>query len=125
MLEDEGIIVTTTAALDIEKILANTDVEKLKPLSKLKYQIAPLLCRNKEDQDKVYKVFEKLDAKAQTEYFKQEKPPVAGPDSGDIKRKTGWQKLLSSWYIKRIIAPASIVLCLLLLVYFFKGRILN
>ena len=124
MLEDEGITVTTAAALDIEKILANTNVENLKQLSELKYQITPLLCRNKEDQDKTHKIFEKLDAKAAVEYKEHEE------ESGEqiiIKKeiKSNWEKFKSPWYLKKIITPAVIVLILLVLGYFFRDTIFN
>ena len=87
MLEDEGIVVTAAGAVNIEKILVNTDVETLQQLSELKYLIAPLLCRNKEDQDKVYKIFDKLDAKAAVEYKEQEEE-----SHGQINIETGSKK---------------------------------
>ena len=119
MLEDEGIVVTAAGAVNIEKILVNTDVETLQQLSELKYLIAPLLCRNKEDQDKVYKIFDKLDAKAAVEYKEQEEE-----SHGQINIETGskkkWKKIKSRRYLKKVIVPAAIVLALLLNGYFFR-----
>lgn len=113
MLEDEGIVITTAAAVDIEKILANTDLDKLEKISDLKYSLAPLLCRNKEDQDKVYKVFDKLDEKIGEVYIS---PGIKNDDEilvkpVPVKPVDTPQK---KWYLKKLATPALIILGLLL-----------
>lgn len=60
LLENEGIVISTPTAINIQKILANTPI-KDQTFAKLKYKIAPILCRNKEDQDKIYKIFDDFD----------------------------------------------------------------
>ena len=57
LLEKEGIVINTPTAIDIQKILANTSSDELS-FSKLKYKIAPILCRNKEEQEKIYQIFD-------------------------------------------------------------------
>ena len=60
LLEKEGIVINTPTAIDIQRILANTSI-KDQTFGKLKYKIAPILCRNKEDQVKIYQIFDDLD----------------------------------------------------------------
>ena len=50
--------ISTTAILDIQKVLANLDEEEIKDYKKLKYFLSPIICRNKEDQEKFSKVFD-------------------------------------------------------------------
>jgi hypothetical protein len=69
MLENEQIVVTTAAAIDLERVLLHTNTEELPSLSELKYLVAPVVCRNKEDQETVYKILEKLDAKIKDDYI--------------------------------------------------------
>jgi CheY-like chemotaxis protein len=59
LLESEGIRMNPRAAIDLYNVLARTDLEKFDTLSKLKYRIAPVLCRNKEEQEDLYAILEK------------------------------------------------------------------
>ncbi len=117
LLKDEGINITAVTAIDMEKILAKTDIEKLQRLSALKYTISPLICRNKEDQDVVYKVFDKLDAKVAEEYTV---PGVEDADEADIEKKIKQklQKLKSPYYLKKVLFPIAIIAVVLLAFYF-------
>lgn len=116
LLKEEGINITTVTAIDIEKILAKTDIEKLQRLSALKYTISPLICRNKEDQDLVYKVFDKLDAKVAEEYIA---PVEEDGDGADSKKeiKPEWQKLQSPYYFKKILFPIAVIAVVVLAFY--------
>lgn len=123
MLEAEGIVISIAAAVDIEKILANSDIEKLKKISELKYVLSPLLCRNKEDQEKVYKLFDKLDTKVAEEYKKRIEETVASTIV-EKNRNINWKKFITPWYFKRVILPAALILLVLLLVYLFRDKLL-
>ncbi len=122
MLADEGMVMSTAAAVDVEKILANTDVEKLKKFSELKYLLGPLLCRNKEEQDKVYIIFDKLDAKAADEYKELIKNAGTTIPNERIPPKW-WENITSKWMLQNIVTPAAIVLALVPLVWFFWDKI--
>ena len=124
LLKEEGINITTVTAIDIEKILAKTDIEKLQRLSALKYTISPLICRNKEDQELVYKVFDKLDAKVAEEYIA---PVVEDRDGADIKKeiRQEWQKLKSPYYFKKILFPVAIIAIVLLAFYFLWNKYIS
>jgi hypothetical protein len=50
--------ISTTAILDIQKVLANLDEEEIKDYRKLKYLLSPIICRNKEDQEKFSQTFD-------------------------------------------------------------------
>ncbi len=67
MLHDEGIDVNTAAALNIEKVLFHTDLTVYDTFSKLKYRIVPIIGRNNEEQDILYKIFDRLDEKIKKE----------------------------------------------------------
>jgi CheY-like chemotaxis protein len=62
LLEEEGISISTPTAIDIQKILANISPED-QSFDRLKYKIAPVLCRNKEDQEKIYQIFDGFEEK--------------------------------------------------------------
>ena len=57
MLKEEGIVVSTATMLDIDKILVNIDSSFYPPFDKLKYLLTPLISRNKEEQEIIYKIF--------------------------------------------------------------------
>ncbi|MCW3110046.1 MAG: hypothetical protein JWQ09_4552 [Segetibacter sp.] len=80
MLHDEGIEVNTAAAFNIEKVLFHTNLEVYNTFSKLKFRIVPILSRNKEEQDIIYKIFEKLDEKVKTESINIKPPDTKEPD---------------------------------------------
>ncbi|MEP7107627.1 MAG: hypothetical protein ABI760_06580 [Ferruginibacter sp.] len=122
MFAVEGILITTAAAVDIEKILANTDLEKLQNLSELKYLLSPLLCRNKEDQDKAYKIFDTLDAKLALEYENQADSPEGPQYSEGIIKENGG-RIKFPGYLRKAIVPAGLILSVLLLIYFFWNNI--
>jgi len=132
MLEDEGIIISTATAIDIEKILAKTNVEDLKQFSSLKYLLSPLICRNKEDQEALHKIFGKLDAKAAEFYGKQilrthglvdsNIEPVVKPDIGTTIRNN-WEKIKSPWTLKKILLPVAAVIAVLLILYLFREKL--
>lgn len=130
MLEDEGIIISTATAVDIEKILANIDLENLKQFSDLKYLLSPLICRNKEDQEALHKIFGKLDAKAASFYKEHIKEPdrfefVDTKPKTDTKTavKENWDKIKSPWALRNIFLPVSAILAAILLVYLFWEKI--
>jgi hypothetical protein len=122
MLEDEGIEITTGTAINIEKILVKTDVEKLQKLSDLKYKLTPLISRNKEEQAAVYKIFDKLDKKAAEEYKPHEE--VEGETIIEKGIRKGWKKITSPWYLKKVMLPSALLLLLILAGYFLKDYIM-
>ena len=116
MLENERIVVTTAASIDLEKILLNTNIENLKSLSELKYLVAPLISRNKEDQETVYKILDKLDTKIKEDYVIPDIPnsPV---DSEEEKEKQGkipfWRLKESVMLIAGILGAGLIIFIIL------------
>lgn len=126
MLEDEGISINPTSAVDIEKILAITDIEQLQHLSELKYKLCPLICRNKEEQAAAYKIFDKLDAKIAEEYKERLEDPAVQliPEKKvSEKIKKTWKKLASPWYLKNVLTPACMIFGVLVLLYLFRNSI--
>src|SRR5690349_15476698 len=81
LLEREGITVNTAAAINIEKVLYQTDLREFDTLSKLKYRVVPIISRNKEEQELLYKVFDRLDHAVERE----KAAVVATPLEEDVK----------------------------------------
>ncbi len=79
LLSEEGIDVNTSAALNIEKVLLNTDLTVYNTFSKLKYRIVPILGRNKEEQDIIYKLFDGKDEKLKYEESHIQPPDTKAP----------------------------------------------
>jgi len=77
ILQEEGIEITTATAIDMEKVLARVNLQEGQSLAGLKYLLSPLICRNKEDQELVHKVFDKLEGVLEKEY--KPTPLPAGP----------------------------------------------
>jgi hypothetical protein len=65
--------ISTTAILDIQKVLANLDEEEIKDYRKLKYFLSPIICRNKEDQEKFSQVFDQYVTIIEGETKKQDR----------------------------------------------------
>jgi acyl carrier protein len=57
MLRREGYEVGTSAMLDLQRIVANINEEDVQSPGDLKYLLGPIICRNKEEQQKFYKLF--------------------------------------------------------------------
>lgn len=62
ILRGEGFEISNRTILDVQKILANLDDVAKKDTANLKYLLAPLVCRNKEEQDKFYRVFDNYES---------------------------------------------------------------
>lgn len=79
-LRREGFEISTSAILDIQKVLANLPEADSMELNDLPYLMAPLICRNKEEQEKFYKVcrayFDTLSKEKTGETQKQPKIPI-------------------------------------------------
>ncbi len=115
LLEDEGIVVTTAAAVDMEKILAKTHLTNAEDISGIKYLIAPLLCRNKEDQDKLYSVFDKLNKKIPEVYIPGMPKPATPVEPLIIPTPN---KRPLKWYLKNLVLPALFILGLFAALFF-------
>ena len=89
-LTDYGFDISVAALLDIQKIVANLGKEEDVSIGELKYFLSPLVCRNKEEQDRFYEVFDK--------YIAEEPVPVVAPpvvdDAGKKVRKDRLRKRL-------------------------------
>jgi lysozyme family protein len=68
LLSEEGIDINPSAAFNIEKVLLNTDLDVFNTFSKLKFRIVPILSRNKEEQEVLYKIFDTLDEKLKSKW---------------------------------------------------------
>jgi hypothetical protein len=55
-LRNQGFEINTATVLDMQKVLANLDDEAASDVQNLPYLLGPLICRNKEEQEKFYKV---------------------------------------------------------------------
>lgn len=58
LLRREGYEIGTSAMLDLQRIVANIHNEDVQRAEDLKYLLAPIICRNKEEQQKFYKIFD-------------------------------------------------------------------
>ncbi len=120
MLHDEGIDINTSAALNIEKVLFNTDLNEFDTFSKLKYRIVPIISRNKEEQAILYKIFDRLD-----ERMKKEETSIIEPigasatPSGEAgiktKKPAKWKRVVKLKY--GIAAITFIALVIIATVY--------
>ncbi|WP_153797955.1 hypothetical protein [Foetidibacter luteolus] len=63
LLRNEGLEISTAAALDIGRILMRASEEDCSSFARLKYLLTPVISRNKEEQEKVHKIFNLLDEK--------------------------------------------------------------
>jgi hypothetical protein len=107
LLEDEGVKINAATAIEIQTILANSNIAD-NTFAKLKYKIAPILSRNKEEQDKIYQIFDELDAKIL--------PPPPPPDPP--KPLTFFQRIIQKVKANKIVATLILVGLLLPLAYF-------
>ncbi len=55
-LRAEGFEINTATVLDIQKVLANLDEDDVADINTLPSLLGPLICRNKEEQEKFYKI---------------------------------------------------------------------
>ena len=55
-LRAEGFEINTATVLDIQKVLANLDEDDVADITTLPSLLGPLICRNKEEQEKFYKI---------------------------------------------------------------------
>jgi len=102
MLRQEGFDISTRTILDIQKVIANLDDDQIKDTASLKHLLGPLICRNKEEQDKFYKLFDQYEEQLRKEGFAKQ-PVIAAPT-----RK---------WLVTKIVG-ASGILGVLLFIYF-------
>ncbi|MVT07942.1 response regulator [Chitinophaga tropicalis] len=75
LLEGEGIRVNAAAAIDLYKVLSRADLQKYDSFYKLRFLIAPVICRNKEEQEEVYSILEN----AGTDIIRAGVIPPTGP----------------------------------------------
>ena len=59
MLKAEGFDISTSTLLDIQKVIASLGYDELNDFRELKSVLSPFICRNKEEQDRFNKVFDK------------------------------------------------------------------
>jgi CheY-like chemotaxis protein len=126
MLREEGIIINPANAIEIEKTLERLNYEYNKEegrsLADLKYYLSPLISRNKEDQEKVHKIFDKLDELAaandstKTRYIGFKEEVVSGEVEKDQPEpQQGTQKSLISRLWEKFF-PALIVAAIILFI---------
>lgn len=102
MLRAEGIRdIGVTSVLDIQKVLASLNENEIHDYKKIKYYIRPIVCRNKEDQEKFNLVFDKY-----IQWIASEKLNITRP----VKKK----KYIPWWWITLISALAIAMLLFLL-----------
>jgi hypothetical protein len=58
ILQKDGFEISTRTVLDIQKVLANLDDISKEDTANLKLLLGPLICRNKEEQERFYKLFD-------------------------------------------------------------------
>ncbi|WP_315821805.1 hypothetical protein [Paraflavitalea speifideaquila] len=87
-LHEVGYDVNVRHALDIGKIIANTDLSAYPTIASLKYLISPVISRNKEEQEIIHQLFDKLDQQLQLAYISPAPAQVA-PKVAEKDTKTG------------------------------------
>lgn len=105
MLHDEGITISTATAIEMEKALERMNYEYSNNLASLKFYLSPLISRNKEDQENIHRIFDKLDEKAINGYIdkgeykkifqrssQDDKTPQV-KDDDKKKKKSIWKKV--------------------------------
>src|SRR5688572_21464552 len=103
MLKAEGFDISTSTLLDIQKVIASIGYDQLHDFRELKSVLSPFICRNKEEQDRFNKVFDK--------YARSVTPTAAVENMGS----TGISKKKS----RRIAAGIAILLLLSAAAYYF------
>ncbi len=84
LLRKEGYEMGTSTMLDLQRIVANVNNENIQNAAALKYLLAPVICRNKEEQQKFYKLFDGYLASINDQPLEV----VAKPDTK--KNRIGW-----------------------------------
>jgi hypothetical protein len=70
-LQAAGFVLSTPNRLDMQRIVANWDPPEKGSFRYLKYELAPVLCRNKEEQDKFYRIFDEYEADIKNDLWHQ------------------------------------------------------
>ncbi len=76
--------ISTREVLDIQKVLSFLDVATIRDYKRLKYYIAPIVCRNKEDQEKFNEIFNRYSEWVEENKFSQP-PPLPSKKNAWIK----------------------------------------
>ncbi len=116
MLHDEGITISTATAIEMEKAMERMNYEYGNNLASLKYYLSPLISRNKEDQENIHHIFDRLDEKAGNGYidngdYKKIPPPDHSDKSSSFDKKDdSKEEQKSVWKKVWLIAAAVVVL---------------
>ena len=92
MLKQEGIVVNTATMLEIDKILVNIDSAYYPDASELKYMLTPVISRNKEEQEIIYGIFDKINEKVYSGKKEEDGDDDGNNDGG--KKYSKWKKVL-------------------------------
>lgn len=124
-LREEGIVVSTRTAIDISRVITANSINGQPVFAPLKFQLTPLISRNKEEQEIVHSLFDTLDKKIAD--GKIAIPVSTIPVKSDIvitKKKTirekinslnGWKKAMVllivmaaiAWIVVNLQSPAA------------------
>jgi hypothetical protein len=102
-LRAEGFEIGTSTILDLQRIIANVQEKNVTCAADLKYLLSPVICRNKEEQERFYRIFD--------EYLTSLEEQIIQPRSKEIinyNKKRWW------------IALPLLLLLVATLVYYFK-----
>jgi hypothetical protein len=129
-LHEVGYEVNVRHALDIGKIIANTDLTAYPTIASLKYLISPVISRNKEEQEIIHQLFDKLDQQLKSVYISPALPPVApiftepvnitGKSSGPLGSSLRQKAASLSWWKKALLVLLVAGVVVFLAVWFTK-----
>ena len=85
-LRTEGFDIGTSTILDLQRVIANVQEQNVEQPADLKYLLSPIICRNKEEQEKFYKIFDEYLA------CKADKEMVMEPEGINVTpgKKKNW-----------------------------------
>ncbi len=104
MLKAEGFDISTSALIDLQKVLANLGDEKMQDFSELRSIISPLICRNKEEQEHFNAVFVKYET-----YIKEKTYQPADPII-EVSEKNNYKKIVVRGVILLLLLSAILYL---------------
>jgi hypothetical protein len=90
-LKTEGFEISTRTVLDIQKVLTGFNDVTNPDTANLKLVLGPLICRNKEEQEKFYRLFDDYEAllKPQVEQLMEEYSQKKNEDEQRVKEEEG------------------------------------
>jgi len=116
-LREEGIVVSTRTAIDISRVITANSTNGQPVFAPLKFQLTPLISRNKEEQEIVHSLFDTLDKKiADGKIAVPVSPLPVTTNTVITKKKTIREKInnISGW--KKVLALLIVMIAIVWIV---------